>query len=89
MLNLLIVLFTTVQMAFSADASTWPACSTQIKGCKTGFYMNKLACQCFAIVQCNRSCRPGSDLIPTEVCKCTPFSDIRALFPRWATRADL
>ena len=51
--------------------------------------MNKLACNCFAIVQCNRICTPGSDLIPTEACKCAPFSDIRALFPKWATRADL
>ena len=30
-------------------------------------------------------CPEGQDLIPNESCKCAPFSQIQALFPKWAS----
>ena len=84
-----LILTTTFTVVNSADASTWPACPTDGETCGSGFYKNKLACACFAIVQCSTTCEAGNALIPTEACRCAPFSDFRSLFPSWSTREDV
>ena len=76
--------------AAAADPSTWPTCDKSSSQCAGGKYLNPLACECFAIVQCsNGGCASGQDLLPTEECECAPYADIVALFPSGITGDDV
>ena len=66
-------------------------CDIPIQDCNwKSQYWNKLACQCFNMIQCKMMCAKGSEMIPTESCTCAPIKDIRTKFyPAWATDEDI
>ena len=69
----------------------WPVCDSSLT-CSTGFYLNRLACKCFASSHCNESelkCGDGEDLNPLEYCSCTTYAEIKALYPDGASFADV
>lgn len=71
--------------------NTWPDCGDL--ACTSEFYLNPLACQCFVRSACSveeSGCVVGvTDLLPTEQCTCAPYSDIKALYPAWASLGDV
>ena len=67
----------------------WPACDASIT-CESDFYLNRLACVCFAKTYCqDAGCSVEEDLLPTEQCQCATQSDIRAIYPDWADLTDV
>ncbi len=70
------------------DFETWPDCNTFVP-CNSGTYLNKLACQCFSLMQCDIMCFEGMDILPTNGCDCVPLDQIKSLYPAWATEQDI
>ena len=62
----------------------WPECDASLN-CSSddGFYLNKLACKCFATEHCKENtCIEGvEDLSPLEYCGCMGYEEIKALYP--------
>ena len=65
----------------------------QTEPCKdyTKFYFNWLACDCFAIKQCDKECiEPTEILQPNAECgECITKQRYKSFFPDWATDEDI
>ena len=67
----------------------WPVCDSALT-CQSGFYLNRLACKCFAMAHCNDlKCDTGSDLNPLELCTCATFAAIKDLYPTGVSLTDV
>ena len=63
----------------------WPKCE-QREECP---FFNELACKCFSEIHCMLWCGEGMTLDPTKGCSCITEKEARAIYPDWATQADI
>ena len=76
--------------AKTVNGSKDGATTCKVRPCNADQYLNTLACKCFNLEQCNKTCENGEETMSlVDFCKCVPRNEIRNLFPDSASREQV